>query len=179
MRYSEIRRGKGGGDPYVVAYIRNDTYGDPNEGWRNSKVTGLADPILKTDWKGATVNPEWNHEAKDIKIVTGSFEKKTKNKAFSIALTSWQQQRMEDTHALQIARAGGRGQPAPRIPHVNTSGERVDHVLSDQAGTVGSPLKALCVQLWVLAHHQVFGNVDAAVDDDLLQTRVTTHVHLR
>jgi hypothetical protein len=101
LRYSDIRRSKGS-DPYVKAYIRNDAFGDPDKGWRKSKVTGVDETIMKTEWKARTVNPEFNHDEKGIVILTGSFEKKTKEKGLNLALTGRQSQRMRDTHAIKV-----------------------------------------------------------------------------
>jgi len=101
LRAADVRR-KHGSDPYVIAYVRNDCYQGTvgEDGWRKHQVTGYPDPIFKTGWKRATLNPEWNEEA-TITMKTGAFEKRTKQR-LSLHMTKRGKQAAQDTRDLAV-----------------------------------------------------------------------------
>jgi hypothetical protein len=99
LRYADVRRAKGS-DPYCICYIKNETYPGEKDGWRSSPVTGMHQEIFRTNWRKATINPEFNEETK-VMIQTGAYEKRTKQK-LSPAFTARQKQRNLDDRALKV-----------------------------------------------------------------------------
>jgi len=100
LRVADMRR-RHGSDPYVVAYVRNDCYdAKSGEDWRRNRITKLLEPIFETSVKKATINPEWNEE-KTIELMTGSFEKRTKQR-FAIHMTKRGKQEQTDAYARDV-----------------------------------------------------------------------------
>lgn len=68
-------------DPYVMAYVKNQTEIGSEEGWTKSTVLGRHEPILTTKAKSGTVNPDWSTDKTaqvTIPLKTGAYEKRTK-----------------------------------------------------------------------------------------------------
>lgn len=103
---TDLNRNKGC-DPYVAAYIRNESFkrgdklpiGFADGGWRVNQITGMFEPIFQSSWKKSTVNPEWN-ETMEVILMTGAFEKRTKK--FTLDITARQKQRADDDYAIGV-----------------------------------------------------------------------------
>eukprot|EP00927_Polykrikos_kofoidii_P042711 TRINITY_DN36766_c0_g1_i1.p1 TRINITY_DN36766_c0_g1~~TRINITY_DN36766_c0_g1_i1.p1 ORF type:complete len:3469 (-),score=466.77 TRINITY_DN36766_c0_g1_i1:385-10791(-) len=93
--------GKPKSDPYVIAYVRNETYTNTNEGWRSNPMTNYHAELLRTNWKKATTNPVWEEEFK-FQLQTGAFEKRSKAASMNFALTSRAQTRREQDASVQM-----------------------------------------------------------------------------
>jgi len=103
-------------DPYVVAYIRNDSYTDPGEGWRKKHhmggIQGAPEEILRTTVCKQTLNPEWEKPAEklvaptvSLPIQTGSFEKKlleSKSKWYDVQITKHQREEHKQMQDLKV-----------------------------------------------------------------------------
>jgi len=110
LRVADIRR-KHGCDPYACVYVRNEAFmretdklppGIGEGGWQIHQVPPyLHVQAFRTSYKPATVNPVWNEE-KDLMLQTGSFEKRTKQSDWQLALTRRQNQRIQDQHDTAV-----------------------------------------------------------------------------
>jgi len=97
-------------DPFVVVYVRNETFGDDQEapgfglgGWKLSSLR-IHEPVMETKVKKNTTNPVWN-ERKEIRLQTGSFERRTKQSFHMdsyLDITGRSGQRHKDEHDMAV-----------------------------------------------------------------------------
>jgi len=68
---------KGGADPYVCCYVKNDVYEDDDEkAWEHPTGSNDVNYFFRTKHNKSTINPEWNEET-EVNLMTGGFEKRT------------------------------------------------------------------------------------------------------